>query len=73
MNSILDIEELRNKLPTLTREEKLEILCKIGIALRRNIDADIKRCGKVKMSSYMCGASVIDDYDEIFNILKKVD
>lgn len=67
----IDIDRLRIEGPLLSREQKIEILAKAGIALRKILADDQKKTEGLNLKSYMCPIGALEEYDEIFKILKE--
>ncbi len=55
-----------------SREEKLEILSKAGMMLRKELQKSQDKFGKdIEMLGYLCPIGAIKKYDEIIESLKK--
>ena len=66
----MDIEELKKKIPTMTREQKLEVMAKAGVMLRKELEDDFERSGKVEFRARLCKIEIIKQYDAIMDALK---
>ena len=54
----------------LSREKKLEILCKAGMMLRKELKKSEEQFGKdIRMKAYLCSAEALDQYDRVVEAL----
>ncbi len=55
----------------LTREQKLEILCKAGMMLRKELKKSQEQFGnEIRMRAYLCPVEAIDKFDQVVESLK---
>jgi hypothetical protein len=67
----LTVEELEKVVGSLNREQKLEILAKMGIKLRKALREDQDRVPDVRLSAYFCPIELLEEYDKMMALLKE--
>lgn len=54
----------------LSREKKLEILCKAGMMLRKELRKSEEQFGKeIRMRAYLCPVEALDQFDKVVEAL----
>lgn len=67
----MNYEELKENIGSMNREQKLEVLAKMGIKLRAALSDDQKRFPKIRLDAYFCPTNLLEEYDKMLTLLKE--
>ena len=67
------MSDIINNVGSLTREQKLEIMVKAGLMLRKELRKSQEAFGEVKMRAYLCPIEAIEQFDKVLEAISKTD